>query len=253
MGYAQKNTTVIKIMDVLRLFVEHKKLSLAEMISRTGMPRTSLLRLLSSLEEMGLLQRDDKGCYALGLLFLKYGQLVAERLDVRAVAQPVMERLKDEAGEAVNLAIRDGNEAVYIEKVDTSHPVKVYTAVGRRAALHGGACPRILLAFMPKAEQESYLETVELKRYATGTIVDKDELRRVLAETRQKGYSHSDSELQDFSAAVAAPVFDGAGRVVASLSIVGLSAKFTGGNLQRLIGLVQRGGREISQQLGWDA
>jgi len=251
MKYAQKNTTVIKTMDILNLFVDHAQMSLSELMKNTNMPRTSLLRMLTSLEEIGFLRRDAMGNYELGLSFLQFGQLVAERMDIRAIALPVMRQLQLDADEAVNLVITDGQEALYIEKIDTSHQVKVYTRIGRRAPLFGGACPRILLAFMPDADRERYLEETALISYAKGTILGKQELRRELEEVRRLGYSVSHGELQDFTSAVAAPIYNQHGQVIASLSLAGLTERFKGERLQLLIDLVSAAAREISIRLGW--
>lgn len=251
MRYAQKNTTVIKTMDILNLFVDHAQMSLSELMKKTNMPRTSLLRMLTSLEEIGFLRRDAMGNYELGLSFLQFGQLVAERMDIRAIALPVMRQLQLDADEAVNLIITDGQEALYIEKIDTSHQVKVYTRIGRRAPLYGGACPRILLAFMPEADRERYLEETALISYAQGTILGKEELRRELEEVRRLGYAVSHGELRDFTSAVAAPIYDQHGQVIASLSLAGLTERFKGERLQLLIDLVRAAAREISTRLGW--
>ena len=86
------------------------------MMEYSGVPKTSLHRMVGSLEEMGFLTKDEQGYYSLGLLFLQFGQLVANRLDIRNIAKPVMETLRDEVEEAVNLIVRDGDEAMYIEK-----------------------------------------------------------------------------------------------------------------------------------------
>ena len=251
MKYAQKNTTMLKTQEILELFISQEKLSLQEMVLQTGLPRTSLLRMVASLEEMGFLEKDPEGRYGLGLVFLRFGDLVAKRLDIRTIALPVMRKLQEESDEAVNLVVLKGDEGVYIEKVDTFHPVKVYTDIGRRAPLYGGACPRVLLAYMPPAEQERYIRETELVRYAEGTILDKDELRRELAKVRRDGYAYSGGELRDFTAAVAAPIYNQTGAVVASLSLAGLAERFKGENLTRLIKLVKEAAFEISRRLGW--
>ncbi len=251
MSYAQKNTTVIKTLDILNLFAHHAKLSLQELMNLTGMPRTSLLRMLASLEEMGFLQKDSDGKYNLGLIFLEFGQRVAERLDIRRIALPVMRQLQQDADEAVNLIIVDGNEAVYIEKIDTPHPVKAYTGIGRRAPLYGGACPKILLAFMAKAERERYIEETSLVHYAQGTIVDKEQLRQDIQTIRNRGYSVSHSELRDFTSAVAVPIFNQEGHCVAGLSLVGLTVRFTADRIERFVPLLKKAAGEISGHLGW--
>ena len=106
-----KNKTVVKSMDLLNLFLHEPSLTLSELVSLSGMPKTSVHRMISSLEEMGFLNRDSSGAYSLGLVFLEFGQLVADRLDIRKIAKPVMEELCREVDEAVQLIMRDGNEA----------------------------------------------------------------------------------------------------------------------------------------------
>lgn len=246
-----KNKTVVKSMDILNLFRNYPKLSLGEMVQLSGIPKTSVHRMVSSLEDMGFLKREDDNKYSLGFLFLEFGQLVKERIDIRKIALPVMYSLREDAGEAVNLIIKEGNEAIYIEKLDTLQPVRVYTKIGRRAPLYGGACPRILLAFLPESEIEQYLEQTELKPIAMQTITDKNYLLRVLAESKKNGYSISHSELQDYSSAVAAPIFDSLNQVVAGLSLVGPSMRFQEEHLSKLVELVKRDANEISYKLGW--
>jgi DNA-binding IclR family transcriptional regulator len=249
---ASQNKTVVKSMQILNIFINHEKLSLQEIVNISGLPKTSAHRMLQSLEEMGFLSKDKEGKYELGLIFLQFGHLVAERLDIRKIALPAMQRLKEEMGEAVNLVIRDGNEAIYIEKVDTAERVRVYTQIGRRAPLYGGACPRILLAHLPNKQQVEYLDNIKLIPYAANTITDKQVLQRVLMECREKGYSVSHSELENYSSAVGAPIFDHTGNIAAGISVVGPEARFQEENyLQRCIDMVIDAAKEISSKLGW--
>ncbi|WP_163102059.1 IclR family transcriptional regulator [Peribacillus alkalitolerans] len=240
-------------MQILNLFIDHAKLSLPEIVKISGLPKTSAHRMLQSLDEMGFLSKDIEGRYELGLIFLQFGHLVSERLDIRNIALPIMRSLKDELGEAVNLVVLDGDEALYIEKVDTTERVRVYTQIGRRAPLYGGACPRILLAHMTIKQQEEYLEKVELIPYAANTITDKQVLHKVLVECKEKGYSISHSELENYSSAVGAPIFDHTGTIVAGISVVGPEYRFhEEKQLQRYIDRVKDAAKEISYQLGWN-
>ena len=137
-------------MTLLNLFLTRERLSLGDMIELTGMPKTSVYRMVCSLEEMGFLDRDENGMYSLGLLFLQYGHLVSERLDIRKIALPIMEELRDDVDEAVHLIVRQGNEAMYIEKIEGTQTVRLYTAIGRRSPLYAGACARSILTFFPE-------------------------------------------------------------------------------------------------------
>ena len=133
-----------------------------------------------------------------------------------------MKELRDSLGQAVNLIIQDGNDAIYVEKMEGVQPVRVYAAVGRRAPLYAGACPRILLSYFSEEEKRRYIEEVDLKQFADGTIVDKEQLLEVL-QMAKEGYTISYSELENHTAAIAAPIFASDGTVVAGISISGLA------------------------------
>jgi len=246
-----KNKTVVKSMELLNLFIAHPRLSLNEMVELTGIPKTSIHRMVGSLEGMDFLQKGEDGKYSLGLVFLQFGQLVSDRLDIRRIALPAMTALRDQVEEAVNLIIRDGNKAIYIEKLDTNHPVRLYTKVGRRSPLYAGACSRIILSYMEEKERERYLQEVELVAIGHGTITDRDRLRRELEAAREKGYTISHSELENDTVSIAAPIFDHTSRLVAGLSIAGPQVRFGEDRLPELIRQLQMTVQAISRELGW--
>lgn len=248
-----KNKTVVRSMGILNLFINHAKLSFNEIIELSGIPKTSVYRMLQSLEEMGLVDKDALGKYSLGILFLRFGHLVSERLDIRQVALPTMEELHKEFGEAINLIIRDGDEAVYIEKLESIQPVRLYTTIGRRSPLYAGACARSILSFLSAVEREEYLKKVDLKPYAKGTIVNIDELRETISEARNAGYTISYSELEDFTAAVAVPIFDHTGEAIAGLSIAGIETNYQKETLEKYIVRAKEASLEISMKLGYIA
>lgn len=246
-----KNKTVMKSMSILNLFRSHHKLTLNEIVQLSGIPKTSVHRMVGSLEDMGFITKDREGYYSLGLLLLEFGQLVAERLDLRKIALPIMESLRDNVDEAVNLIVKDNKEALYVEKLDTRHPVRLFTKVGRRSPLYAGACSRAILAFLPDEERDEYLNEIELKPYGQGTIVDKQKLKIILEQSRQDGYAISYSELENNTCSVAAPIFDYTGHVVGGLSVAGPDVRFNKERLPELIKKVKQATAEISKQLGW--
>ncbi|PZE19340.1 IclR family transcriptional regulator [Paenibacillus xerothermodurans] len=246
-----KNKTVVKSMDLLNLFLANTKLTLNEMVHLSGIPKTSVHRMIGSLEDMGFLNKDDEGKYSLGLLFLQFGQLVADRLDIRRVALPVMQSLRDDVEEAVNLIVKDGNESIYIEKLESIHPVRLYTKIGRRAPLYAGACSRVILAYLPEHEIDEYLNQNQLQPIGLGTITYKQQLRLVLEESRLKGYTLSYSELENYTAALAAPIFDYTGQIAGGISIAGPDSRFGQDRLPELVEKVKAAADEISRKLGW--
>ncbi|WP_100330708.1 IclR family transcriptional regulator [Bacillus xiapuensis] len=246
------NKTVLKSMEIIQLFFDETELTLQQIVDKTKLPKTSAHRMAESLDQLGFLQKTDRHTYKLGLLLLRLGHLVAERLDVRKEALPIMRKLKEETGEAVNLVIKEKDEAVYIEKVDTTEHVRVYTQIGRRAPLYGGACPRIILAYLPEPEKERIIEQMVFEKYANGTILDKGKLRQVLKQSKEIGYAISHSELQDYASAIAAPVFNHNGEVIAGLSLVGPQVRFQNeAHIQFLVNRLKQATETISKRMGW--
>lgn len=246
-----KNKTVVRSMDVLNLFLEHQELTFQEIIELSMIPKTSVYRMLLTLEEMGFVEKGSDSKYRLGLLFLTYGNLVASRLNLRQIAYNIMQVLHKELKEAINLIIRQGDETIYIEKVDVYQKVRLYTAIGRKSPLYAGACARVILSFLPDQEIETYLNQVELEKIATGTITTKEGLLKTINDTRVKGYTISHSELEDYTSAIAAPIFDFKGEVIGGLSIAGIEANYQNDNIAFYANKIMNAADEISRKLGY--
>lgn len=246
-----KNKTVVRSMDIVNLFNDHAELSFQEIIDFSSIPKTSVYRMLMSLEEMGFLEKGIDSKYRLGLLFLKFGHLVSSRLDIRQVAYPIMENLHNDVKEAINLIIKQGDEAIYIEKIDRNQKVRLYTAIGRRSPLYAGACSRVILSYLPEPEITAYMESIELEPFAMGTITDKKLLHDTIRQAKKDGYTLSNSELENHTSAIAAPIFDVKGNVVAGLSIAGIEANYQIENIPIFAAKVKEAAKEISQRLGY--
>src|SRR5699024_2733051 len=147
-----RNKTVLRSMDILNLFEDHEALTFQEIIDLSNIPKTSVYRMLQSLEEMEFLEKGEDAKYRLGLIFLRFGSLVSARLDIRNIAYPIMNALHEDVEEAINLTLKQGDSTVYIEKIDTKQKVRLFTAVGRTSPLYAGACSRIILSFLPEDE-----------------------------------------------------------------------------------------------------
>ncbi|MFJ8235384.1 IclR family transcriptional regulator [Ureibacillus sp. NPDC094379] len=246
-----KNKTVVRSMDILNLFIEHTELSFQEIIELSEIPKTTVYRMLKSLEEMEFLEKGLDAKYRLGMILLKFGNLLYNRLDVRKIAYPIMQELHSDVKEAINLVIRDGEEAIYIEKIDDKQKVRLYTAVGRKSPLHAGACPRAIFSFLPEYEVKEYLDSVELKSYANGTFTDKEKLYEKVKQEREQGFTISHSELENHTSAVAAPIYNHLGEVVAGMAIAGLEANYQGENVDIFVDKLIKATTEISRKLGY--
>ncbi|WP_019155934.1 IclR family transcriptional regulator [Robertmurraya massiliosenegalensis] len=246
------NKTIIKSMDILNLFTKYPKLSLNEMVELSGKPKTSIHRVVKTFEEIGFFEQDEEGSYQLGLLFLKYGQLVLERLDLHKVAYPFMKSLYEQTGENIILTIRDGDESINIASIESDQPVKIRSKIGERTPLYAGAPSRIILAFLDDVEIKEYIARTSLRKLADDTITDQNELLRSLDDAREKGYCYSLSEIQNLGVGIAAPIFNHNGKIIAGLSIAGLHTHFTDEKTPMVIEKVKETAKELSVKLGYE-
>ena len=253
--------TLEKALNLLDYFTEEKPYwRLDELSKHSGIPKPTAFRLLRTFTELGYLQRMtlqhdglvvDGESYGLGLKFLEMGVRVSERFEIRRVALPYMKKLQERFNEAVQLVIRDQNEGVYIEKVESTRPVRLYTKVGRHAPLYAGACTRTLLTFLPDEVIQKVLEG-PLTIYASQTPRSKEEVLKLLEQTRIDGFSYSDSELEEGTASIAAPIFDRFGSVQYSISIAGFSTSLPRDRVQPILGPLWEAAAGISKELGFN-
>ena len=256
MAVKNTNASSIKALKLLNLFTPSTpSLTLDDISVMSGLPKSTAFRMLSALVASGLLDVDDdvKGPrrYRLGLRLLELGQMVAEQLEIRRVALPFMIKLRDEVEEAVQLVMMDRGEAVYIEKVETTHPVRLYTRVGRKAPVYAGACPRALIAFLPEDELRKILDEQVYQRFTANTIVDRRALEDQIRRERAQGYTVSHGELYEGTYAVGMPIRDHSGRVIASISVAGPEARFTPERRPAIIDALKRCVDAISARLGY--
>ncbi|MEU7849068.1 IclR family transcriptional regulator [Micromonospora parva] len=219
-------------------------LTLSELARRTGMPLPTVYRRAAELVAWGALERGDDGRYRIGLRLWEVGSLAPRGLGLRELALPVMEDLYEVTHENVQLAVRQGLELVFIERIAGRHAVPVLTRVGGRFALHATGVGLVLLAHAPAEVQEQVL-AAPLERYTELTITDPRRLRRCLAEVRRVGYAVSDRQVTMDALSVAAPVRVPEG-VVAAISLVVAHDR---ADPVALAPLVQAAGRVVSRAL----
>jgi DNA-binding IclR family transcriptional regulator len=213
-------TVGTRLLAVLGTFqAGHAELTLSEISRRSGLPLSTTLRLVRDLAAWGALERSTSGSYHIGLHLWEIASLAPRSLGLREVALPYMEDLYEVTHENVQLAVRDGLELVFVERLAGRDAVRMLTRVGGRFALHATGVGLVLLAYAPADVQEQVLGG-PLKRWTPKTIGGPIQLRRVLAEVRQRGYAVSDGQVTMDSLSVGVPIRGTGDRVVAALSLV---------------------------------
>ncbi|MDQ6671182.1 MAG: IclR family transcriptional regulator [Chloroflexota bacterium] len=222
-------------------------LSLTELSRHLDLSKSCVHALLASLERGGFVSRDARpGKYGLGPRVLQLASLRLEQSTVRSLARPILERLAHQLRETVFLGILDGDQAIYADRIESRKRLRVAGEIGRPVPLHATALGKTLLAF--SSEERIACELARpLKAYTCHTLVDPDRVRDELVQIRAQGVAISRGEHDEFTAGVAAPVYDQSGALVAGITIAGPLGRLA---IEKAAAAALAGASDISAQLG---
>jgi len=241
-----------KAIDILSLFdSEHQGFSAHEISKKSDMPLSTTYKYLDIFLKNGFLSKNvrTKKIF-LGLTIFKMGLLAAEQISFVDVSVPFMDSLSKRSRETVILTVINGMEALCVDAIESPRMLRLTVKKGGTLPLHAGASQKILLAYQDKSFIDAVIERKGLVRINENTITDPEQLRSELELIRNKGFTESDLEVDSGAGAVAAPIFDHTGRLVAGLTIAGPAERILGENRQKLIDMVTDSARRISFELG---
>ncbi|HET9656970.1 MAG TPA: IclR family transcriptional regulator [Kineosporiaceae bacterium] len=209
-----------KVLAILDAFdADHTALTLSQLARRCNLPLSTAHRLAAELTAWGGLERGPDQRFRIGLHLWEIASMAPRGLGLREAAMPYMSDLFEATHENVQLAVREGIEVVFVDRIAGRHAVPVLTRVGLRFPMSATGVGLVLLAYAPPEVQEQALST-PMERFTPKTVVDPVQLRRVLAEVRRTGLAVSDRQVTMDALSVAAPVIGPDGRVLAALSVV---------------------------------
>jgi IclR family KDG regulon transcriptional repressor len=242
---------VDRALKLLEVVAEHRNIGLSELARITGMSKTLVFRIASTLEDSGYLLKDaEERTYMLGYKPLYLSEQMQHHSPLVRVANPFMNDLLERTRENVSLLVRDGLRTICLAIRQSPQPIRLYSELGRQGPLHVGGGPKLLLAFAPEEIQEKVLSE-PLQAFTPSTIVNPKRLKTVLKQIRTQGYNASYGDMDTGAFSIAAPIRDHAGRVVASISVAGPQSRLTSDLEELYIRMLVEAGNEISAQLGW--
>ena len=250
-GKGPRVTAVHRGLQILELLAgQGKSWGTAEISRRLKIPKSTTSYLLHTLMGRGYLRREADGTYRLSMKLLTLGSLALHGVEMREIAVPILRRLVAETGITGHLAVLEGSEAVFIERVPSPGFLQVDTWVGRRMPLHSTGSGKVLLAFSSPEQVHSLLSAAGLPRSTPQTIVSLPRLKQELRRIRDCGFALDDEENTAGVRCVAAPVFDLSRRVVAVLSLTGAVQQMTDDQLPRMAERLKESGRQMTLALG---
>jgi IclR family transcriptional regulator, KDG regulon repressor len=216
-------SSVTNALRVLKSYdANHREWGVSEMARHIGVGKSTAHRLLATMTEERILEQDaETGRYRLGLAVFDLVGAVSTRYDLHEAVLAPMTELRQRSGETVQVAVLDGREVVYIERLDGPNTMRMFMEIGRRNSAHCTATGKVLLAYLPEKQLDLALKGWTLAGVTPHTITDMKKFRVALKTVREQGYAENWGESEPGVVSIGAPIFARDGHVVAALSVAG--------------------------------
>ncbi|GGK83193.1 IclR family transcriptional regulator [Sphaerisporangium melleum] len=244
----REGSSIDKALAVLEAIAEHHRVT--DIAAATGVSKSTVHRILQSLVEWGFARADGAGGYEPGPRILTLAGRVMTRFDPSRQASASLRALHEHTGYTTHFAIRSGDEAVYVDKLEGRRPYQMPSRVGMSLRLHSTAIGKAILAELGEEEVRGVAARTGLARLTPATLTGVEELLVHLESVRARGYAVDDEENEPGVRCVGAPVFDHTGRVLGGISISTLAMDMDRARLEELAPAVTAAAREVSQALG---
>ncbi|MGI6782743.1 MAG: IclR family transcriptional regulator [Aminivibrio sp.] len=239
------------LLNILFVWVDTRRteLGLTEISRATGINKSTVYKILLSLRERRLVELNIKTKkYSLGPRVLELSTFFTRSLNIKDAAHPFLQELAGESGKTVTFALRKEAHLVFIDRVDGSESVRFYCDIGKVIPYNSGAAAKAVFAYLPPEQREKISGEPEKK--FTDSTKSWNQMAKEAELIRERGYSISDEEVDRGVIAVGAPVFDGAGNVLAGLALAGLKCTINGRELEKMAFLSVECARSISMKMG---
>ena len=228
------------------------EMPLTEIAKAAQWPKSTVHGLLSTLRDSHMVdQSPETGCYRLGVRLFELGNLVGRSWDIREIALPAMRQMNRQLGEMMQLATEDNGDVLYIEKLDSTHLLRIVSETGARLPMHCSGLGKVLLAHKTPAEVKWILSQKGLPRLTSRTITQPALLEKELAKIRGQGYAVDDGEIMESLRCVAAPIYDKDGKVRYAVSVSGIADMLQGEYLARVLDTLLHTAEVISHGMGY--
>jgi len=246
--------SVDKAIAILNCFnLERPILGVGDISGLTGYTKSTVSRLLMTLQKHGCVESaGGHGTYHLGYRTHLWASMGTQQNNLVNLAGPAMEKLRAKCGEEIALYVIEGDRRICVGRVASFHEIAKVGPVGTYYPLHAGASGKVLLAYLPEDQRKDLIRKGRLEKYTSLTITDTKKLEKDLQGIRSAGFAVSRGEREPDAFSVTAPIWNAAGRVVASISISGPNFRLTDKQLKKNIQEILAASKEISYKLGYN-
>lgn len=253
---ARESGGSIRVLDravsVLGFMAEaRRQVGITEIADATGLSKATVHRILSTLRDYSVVLKDDSGRYQMGPSVLFWADAYRRHAGLAEISRPWLRRLWEESNETVHLFIFEAGEAYYLDKLDSPHPVGMRSRIGAKRDLYSTSGGRAILAALPEADLDAYLDTTEMLARTVNTITDKEELKTLLSLCRKRGFCEEIEENEEGIRCVGAAILDLRGFPVGAVSISAPAYRFSDTQSRSLGERIRETALAISRELGY--
>ena len=237
-----------KVMLIIDFIAHNGPQTFSSIYQNLNLPKSSTSTLLGSMLAHKILrQNNDK--YDLGLRLYEIGTHAFAHFDIKEYALPILKKLRDDSGLTCHLGVLEGNNPVYLLKVESSYAVIVNSWIGKRLPINSTALGKIFLAF---SDENKALELIEnqlpLQKYTEKTIIAPDELMQQRAQVKNQGFAIDNQEDVTGIVCLAAPIFDSNQKLIAAISMSGVLAQYEKSSIEHMVNLLKEAATQISDK-----
>ena len=243
----QSVAKAMKLLDILA--ATSVPLSLAELSSQTGWPKSTIHGLLSTMRDSSVVAQDEEGRYMLGIRLFEYGCTLSNSWTIIETAKPFIQHVSYHTGEAVFLSILDRGEVITLDRAENRIGLPMSAVMGCRLPVHCTSQGKLFLAYMSEHDREQLLGRTELCPYTQHTITTKAQLRAEFDKIKEQGYAIENGEYKVGLRSVAAPIFDPDGNVRYAIGIIGMFRQIETKRFIDAVQIVRETAEKISKAL----
>jgi IclR family transcriptional regulator, KDG regulon repressor len=242
-----------RVLAIFELMLQRgEPVTVAEVVRGLRIPKSTAYELVRTLTAAGYLERNGTATYFLGRKLFELGMAYRSQMDLLKEGGKVVEELRDETGETVQLSVLENNVMLVLVKEESSKPIRIISRVGSRVPVNWAAAGRLLVSDLSASELKPLLQRIAKPSPTGRAPTDPDELVRQIKRFRTQGFGFELNEANEHAGCVAAPVTDVSGKCVAAISIVAPEQRLQRQHREVLIDAVRRAADKLSRRLGAD-
>lgn len=243
--------TVDRALQLLEILAEHPTgMQPKEIEEVLELNKVTVHRLLATLENRGFIERMGNA-YVIGLKLVELSSMKLSNVELKTEASPYLRELVTRLGLPVQMAILEGTEAVFIDKIESRNSFRMYSQIGKRIPLYASGVGKVLLLQASDEEIKQKLETVEFTAFTPKTLTSVEAVIEAVKVARKKGYAIDDEEHEEGIFCVAAPIYDYRDKIIAAISVGDINEQFVKGTNAKQIELIKETAKKISKRLGY--